>query len=188
MQIKKTALAALLSLTALGFGASAAPGHDHAAMGHGQPAQTEAPAAAAEAPPMMAGHGSHGQEGGMMCGSKGMKGGPKGMMSQFTPEQQALLTKAHEDFRAATAPLRQKLTSKGYEYKAALTAVPLDEQKLQTISKEISAVRSEIEQLRVNMDIQMAKAGIPMMEHGMPYAMGMGMGMHGEKGKKGCCQ
>ncbi|GKX55254.1 hypothetical protein SOASR030_13660 [Leminorella grimontii] len=190
MKLKKTAIAALLSLTAIGFGVTAAP-HDHAAMGLGQPAQTEAPAPSSDAQPMPGGHGMHGQQGGMMCGGKGMMGGHQGMMANLTPEQQALLKKAHDDFRTATAPLRQKLTSKGYEYKAALTAVPLDEQKLLAVSKEISAVRAEIEQQRVNMDILLAKAGIPMMEHGMPGGMGMGgmgMGMHGDMGKKGCCR
>lgn len=188
MQLKKTAIAAILSLTAIGFGATAAP-HDHAAMS--QPAQTEAPVP--DAQPMPGGHGMHGQQGGMMCGGKGMMGGHQGMMGNLTPEQQALVKKAHEDFRTATAPLRQKLTSKGYEYKAVLTAVPLDEQKLLAVSQEISAVRADIEQLRVNMDILLVKAGIPMMEHGMPGGMGMdgmgkGMGMHGDMGKKGCCR
>ncbi|WP_337261211.1 MULTISPECIES: periplasmic heavy metal sensor [unclassified Serratia (in: enterobacteria)] len=103
----------------------------------------------------------------------------QGYMSSLTPEQQATSQKAFAAFQLKTADLRQQMMSKQYEYQALLTSKPLDEQKALAISKEISALRDNLYQQRVELDMQLAKAGVPAMGH----RMGMGgAGMHGGRG------
>lgn len=101
-----------------------------------------------------------------------------GNRANLTPEQQAVSQKAYDEFQLKTADLRQQLMSKQYEYKALLTSKPLDEQKVLSVSKEITALRDNMYQQRVALDTDLAKAGIPMMGHGMG---GMG-GMHAGRG------
>ncbi|MBP1000147.1 periplasmic heavy metal sensor [Serratia fonticola] len=95
----------------------------------------------------------------------------------LTPEQQAVSQKAFDEFQLKTADLRQQLMSKQYEYQALLTSKPLDEQKVLAVSKEITALRDNLYQQRVALDTDLAKAGVPMMGHGMG-----GAGMHGGRG------
>lgn len=105
------------------------------------------------------------------------KGYQHGNRANLTPEQQAVSQKAFDEFQLKTADLRQQLMSKQYEYKALLTGKPLDEQKVLAVSKEITALRDNLYQQRVALDTDLAKAGVPMMGHGMG-----GAGMHGGRG------
>lgn len=103
----------------------------------------------------------------------------QGYMTSLTPEQQAISQKAFEAFQLKTADLRQQMMSKQYEYQALLTSKPLDEQKVLAVSKEITALRDNLYQQRVELDTQLAKAGVPAMGH----RMGMGgAAMHGGRG------
>ncbi|QBH95367.1 periplasmic heavy metal sensor [Limnobaculum zhutongyuii] len=169
MTLNKTAIAAVLSLAALtGFGGVAM-------------AQSEtAPQPVMNGQPMM--------------GHNGMKQGQgyhRGFMANLTPEQQATSQKIFNEFQTKSADLRQKMMSKNYEYKALLTSNPLDEQKVQAVSKEIDELRNALHQNRVAMDIEMAKAGMPMTGRHMGMGMGdhmggkgmhSGQGMHGGRG------
>lgn len=100
-----------------------------------------------------------------------------GNRANLTPEQQAVSQKAFDEFQLKTTDLRQQLMSKQYEYKALLTGKPLDEQKVLAVSKEITALRDNLYQQRVALDTDLAKAGVPMMGHGMG-----GAGMYGGRG------
>lgn len=100
-----------------------------------------------------------------------------GNRANLTPEQQAVSQKAFDEFQLKTADLRQQLMSKQYEYQALLTSKPLDEQKVLTVSKEVTALRDNLYQQRVALDTDLAKSGVPMMGHGMGAA-----GMHGGRG------
>ncbi|AHG21291.1 zinc resistance protein [Chania multitudinisentens RB-25] len=118
-----------------------------------------------------------------MANSQGMNQGMGyqhgGYMSNLTPEQQANSQKAFDEFQLKTADLRQQMMSKQYEYQALLTSKPLDEQKVLAVSKEITVLRDNLYQQRVELDTQLAKAGVPMMGHRMGEP-----GMHG--GGRGC--
>ncbi|MGF6192881.1 periplasmic heavy metal sensor [Serratia sp. 2723] len=100
-----------------------------------------------------------------------------GNRANLTPEQQAVSQKAFDEFQLKTADLRQQLMSKQYEYQTLLTGKPLDEQKVLAVSKEITALRDNLYQQRVALDTDLAKAGVPMMGHGMS-----GAGMNGGRG------
>ena len=143
MTFKKTVIAAVLSLTAIASGA----------------------AIAQNAGPMNAAPAANGQQMGMGGGYH--NGYHRGYMANLTQEQQAAAQKAHDEFQAKTADLRQKLVSKNYEYRALLTSNPVDDQKVQAVSKEIMELRDAIYQQRVALDTQLAKAGIPMMGNHM---------------------
>lgn len=107
-------------------------------------------------------NGNFGQR---MANPQGMMGYHHGYMANLTPEQQATSQKAFDAFQLKTADLRQQLMSKHYEYNALLTSKPLDEQKLQAVSKEISVLRENMYQQRVALDSELAKAGVPAMGH-----------------------
>ncbi|WP_127959647.1 periplasmic heavy metal sensor [Serratia microhaemolytica] len=107
---------------------------------------------------------------------------PMAVISSLTPEQRAASKQAFETFHQKSADIRQQLLSKKYEYKAVLTYKPFNEQKLLAVSKEISALRNELYQQRVALDIQLTKAGVPTFAHhsGMHHQRkmpGHGMGM-----------
>ncbi|AWH89309.1 periplasmic heavy metal sensor [Limnobaculum parvum] len=162
MTLNKTAIAAVFSLAALtGFGGVAM-------------AQNETvPQSGMNSQPVM-------EHSGMKQG----KGHHRSFMANLTPEQQATSQKIFNEFQTKSADLRQKMMSKNYEYKALLTSKPLDEQKVQAVSKEIDELRNVLHQNRVVMDIEMAKAGLPMT--GRHMGMGDDMGGKGMHGGRGC--
>ncbi len=153
MTLNKTALAAIISLSALlGFSGSAL-------------AQN--------------GMGGHMNGGMNYQNSQGMYHG--GAWFNLTPDQQAASQKVFDEFQTATADMRQQLLSKQYEYNALLTSKPVDDQKILAVSKEIQALRDGLYQQRVKMDTEFAKAGVPMM--GNHRGMGGNhMGMRGGRG------
>lgn len=162
MTLNKTAIAALISLAAL-TGFSGVASAENTTADSQQTTQG-----------MKNGHG------GMNHKNMGAQRG--GHMANMTPEQQAASQKAFDEFQTKTADLRKQMMSKNYEYKALLTAGTVDDKKIEAVSKEISALRDQIAEQRVQLDIQLAKAGIPMMGH---RGMGMG-GDHMGMGGKGC--
>lgn len=125
----------------------------------------------------LAQNGYHGNMGNAQGTHQGM-GYQHGNRANLTPEQQAVSQKAYDEFQLKTADLRQQLMSKQYEYRALMSGKPLDEQKVLAVSKEITALRDNLYQQRVALDTDLAKAGVPMMGHGMG---GTGMG-----GGRGC--
>ncbi|WP_111739122.1 periplasmic heavy metal sensor [Leminorella richardii] len=139
MTFKKTVIAAVISLTAIVSGAAMA---QNGGLMHSGPAVTNGQGM---------GHGGY----------------HRGYGANLTQEQQTTVQKAYDDFQTKTADLRQKMMSKNYEYRALLTSNPVDDQKVQAVGKEISALRDSIYQHRVELDTQLAKAGIPMMGRGM---------------------
>ena len=163
MTLNKTAIAAIISLAALtGFSGVASAQNT---MPAGQQAQST----------------NQGVDRGY---HKNMGRHQGGRMANLTAEQQATSQKAFDEFEAKTADLRKQMVSKNYEYKALLTAGTIDDKKVEAVSKEITALRDQIAEQRVQLDIQLAKAGIPMMGHrGMGNHMGMnGNGMSGGRG------
>ena len=177
MTLNKTAIAAIISLAALtGFSGVASAQNT---MPAGQQAQSTNQG-------MDNGyHMNNARHQGMDNGyHKNMSRHQGGRMANLTPEQQATTQKAFDEFEAKTADLRKQMVSKNYEYKALLTAGTVDDKKVEAVSKEITALRDQIAEQRVQLDIQLAKAGIPMMGHrGMGNHMGMnGNGMSGGRG------
>ncbi|CAI1666307.1 periplasmic heavy metal sensor [Serratia fonticola] len=124
----------------------------------------------------LAQNGYHANMGNAQGTHQGM-GYQHGNRANLTPEQQAVSQKAFDEFQSKTADLRQQLMSKQYEYQALLTSKPMDEQKVLAVSKEVTALRDNLYQQRVALDTDLAKAGVPMMGHGMG-----GAGMHGGRG------
>lgn len=162
MTMNKTAVTAIISLALLvGFGGSAIARSDMAA---------------------------HMNGGNMGAGNAQTMHARGGQMSNLTTEQQAARQKAFDQFQTSTADLRQQMMSKRYEYKALLTSKPVDEQKVAAVGKEIGALQDRMNQSRVEMDIQLAKAGVPMMGgHGSMKNHGsQGNGHSGMHSGKGC--
>ncbi|WP_159565980.1 periplasmic heavy metal sensor [Budvicia diplopodorum] len=164
MNLNKTAIAAVISFAALTGFSSVATSAQHTA--------TDAQQTMPVTQGMDHGNGEmNHQNGGKHHGGK---------MANMTPEQQAASKKAHDEFVTNTADLRKQMMSKNYEYKALLTASTVDDAKIGAVSKEIAALHDRIAEQRTQLDIQLAKAGVPMMEH---------RGMGGDRmamGGKGC--
>lgn len=162
MTLNKTAIAAIISLAALTGFSGVASAEDTTA--NSQQATQG----------MNYGHGG--------MNHKNMGNHRGGRMANMTAEQQAASQKAFDEFQTKTADLRKQMISKNYEYKALLTAGTVDDKKIEAVSKEISALRDQIAEQRVQLDIQLAKAGVPMTGH---RGMGMG-GDHMGMGGRGC--
>lgn len=166
MTLNKTAVAAIISLAALTGFSGMAVAQNGNGMGPQNTGFNGAPCMYNNGPGMNKGANFH-----------------RGYMANLTAEQQAAAQKAFTDFRTKTADLHQQLMSKNYEYKALLTSKTVDEQKIQAVSKEISALRDNLYQQRVALDVQLAKDGIPAMGNRMGMGgHGKGMHMHGGRG------
>lgn len=111
--------------------------------------------------------------------------------SGLSPEKQAVAQKIYADYNAATASLRQQLTSKQYELDAQLVSATPDDKKVQALTKEVSDLRAKLFEAQVNLQSRLTKEGVPsgnmggmgMMGAGMMSGMGCGMmGGHGMMG------
>ncbi len=109
----------------------------------------------------------------------------KGM--PLTPEKQAVVDKATDNFTAATADLKRQVFAKESALNAELYGDKTDDKKVEALVEEINALHGRIYTEKVKMRKFMAKEGvIPGMGHGMmgggcPMMNGGGM-KHGGMG------
>ena len=106
-----------------------------------------------------------------------------GMMS-LSPEKQAIVKKLHEDFRNNTKATRQELISKRHELDAQLYSANPDENRIQSLIREISDLRAKLYSARITLKGKLIKEGV-MLEH-KGHGMGRGAGCDGMgKGRGG---
>ncbi|GAB6111585.1 periplasmic heavy metal sensor [Desulfomicrobium salsuginis] len=98
-----------------------------------------------------------------------------GNTANLTPEKQAVVDKAHDDFTAATADLKRQIFAKESALDAEIYGDKTDDKKVEALVAEINALNGKIYAERVKLQKTLAKEGI------LP---GMGHGMMGGKG--GC--
>lgn len=111
-----------------------------------------------------------------------------GKGADLTPEKQAVVDKAHDDFAAATADLKRQIFAKESALNAELYGDKTDDKKVEALVGEINALNGKIYAEKVKMQKIMAKEGVmPGMGHGMmggggcPMMSGGGM-KHGGMG------
>lgn len=101
-----------------------------------------------------------------------------GKAPDLTPEKQAIVDKAHDDYASATAGLKKQIFAKESALNAELYADKADDTKITALVGEINALYGKIYAEKVTMQRVLAKEGI------LPD-MGKGMG-HGMMGGGGC--
>jgi len=114
-----------------------------------------------------------------------------GKGADLTPEKQAVVDKAHDDFAAATADLKRLIFAKESALNAELYGEKADDKKVEALIGEINALNGKIYAEKVKMQKIMAKEGVmPGMGHGMmggggcPMMSGGGMKHGGMGGMK----
>ncbi len=114
-----------------------------------------------------------------------------GKGAELTPEKQAVVDKAHDDFAAATADLKKQIFAKESALNAELYGDKTDDKKVEALVGEINALHGKIYSEKVKMQKIMAKEGVmPGMGHGMmggggcPMMSGGGMKHGGMGGMK----
>ena len=113
-----------------------------------------------------------------------------GKGADLTPEKQAVVDKAHDDFAAATADLKKQIFAKESALNAELYGDKTDDKKVEALVGEINALHGKIYAEKVKMQKIMAKEGVmPGMGHGMmgggcPMMSGGGMKHGGMGGMK----
>ncbi len=91
-----------------------------------------------------------------------------GKGAELTPEKQAVVDKAHDDFAAATVDLKRQIFAKESALNAELYGDKTDDKKVEALVGEINALHGKIYAEKVRMQKIMAKEGImPGMGHGM---------------------
>lgn len=118
-----------------------------------------------------------------------------GKAADLTPEKQAVVDKAHDDFAAATADLKKQIFARESALNAELYGDKTDDKKVEALIAEINALNGKIYAEKIKMQKVLAKEGVmppmghgmmggggcPMMSVGMKHGM-MGGGMkHGQK-------
>ena len=106
-------------------------------------------------------------------------------MASLSPEKQELAQKLYEDFYKSTEAVRQELVSKRHELGAQMYNAKPDENKIQSLAKEISDLRAKLYSARVSLKGRLIKEGIPFGHGGDGPGMGRGRGYCGGAG--GCC-
>ena len=113
-----------------------------------------------------------------------------GKGAELTPEKQAVVDKAHDDFAAATADLKRQIFAKESALNAELYGDKTDDKTVDALVVEINALHGKIYAEKVKMQKIMAKEGVmPGMGHGMmgggcPMMSGGGMKHGGMGGMK----
>ena len=91
-----------------------------------------------------------------------------GNTENLTPEQQAVVSKAHDDFAAATADLKRLIFAKESALDAELYGNNTDDKKVEALVGEINALNGEVYAEKVRLRKTLAKEGImPGMGHDM---------------------
>lgn len=129
--------------------------------------------------------GFHGTTGAQPMGPGMMGGYGYGYgYHSLSPEKQAKAQQIYADYYAKTITLRQQILSKQSELNALIYSGKDDEKKIQSLTKEISDLRSKIFESQVALQRQLAKEDLPSMG-GMggygpmgPGMMGPGFGMY----------
>jgi zinc resistance-associated protein len=94
-------------------------------------------------------------------------------MMRLSPEKQAIVRKLHEDFYNSTKATRQELISKRHELDAQLYSAKPDENKIQTLTKEISELRATLYNARISLKGKLIKEDVAL---GHGYGKGHGVG------------
>ena len=111
-------------------------------------------------------------------------------MGALSPEKQAAVEKAHDEFAAATADLKKQIFAKESALNAEIFGEKTDEKKVASLVSEINELNSKVYAEQVKLHKKMAQEGIvPEPGHGKKSGMGCPMmsgdGMkHGMMGKK----
>ena len=111
-----------------------------------------------------------------------------GNTANLTSEKQAVVSKAHDDFAAATADLKRRIFAKESALDAELYGDNTDDKKVEALVGEINTLNGKVYAEKVRLRKTLAKEGImPGMDHGMMGGKGgcqmMGGGMqHGAMG------
>lgn len=120
---------------------------------------------------------------GPMGGGSGF-GGPMAGGPALTQEQQAKAQQIYADQYAAMSSVRQEMITKQAELRVQMVSATPDTAKIETLSKEIGALRGKMLASRTDMVAKLTKEGIP--TGGMRAAgMGGGRGGHGGHGRGG---
>lgn len=110
-------------------------------------------------------------------------------MAAMSPEKQAVVEKAHEEFGAATAELKKQIFAKESALNAEIYGEKTDEKKVTALVSEINELNAKVYAEQVKLSRKMAQEGIvPEPGHGKKSGMScpmMGEGgmKHGMKGK-----
>lgn len=104
-----------------------------------------------------------------------------GKAAHLTPENQAVVEKAHDDFAVATTDLKRQIFAKESALNAELYGDKADDKKVEELVAEINTLHGKIYSEKVKLRRVMAKEGIlPGKGHGMMG--GDGCSMMGEGG------
>jgi zinc resistance-associated protein len=111
----------------------------------------------------------------------------------LTDNQKAELDKLHQQFVDDTAKMREEIWNKSAELNTALNAADPDAKKVRTLQREISALKAEMSEQRVNFELEARKIapnarsgrGSSKGYYGHGYGMGRHHGPHGHYGQYG---
>jgi len=110
-----------------------------------------------------------------LAGSASAQGQGKGM-GALSPEKQAIVEKAHEEFATATSNLKKQIFAKESALNAEIYGDTADEKKIETLVSEINALNAKVYAEQVTLHRKMAKEGItPEPGHGKKSGMGCPM-------------
>ncbi|UTF49784.1 periplasmic heavy metal sensor [Desulfomicrobium sp. ZS1] len=110
-----------------------------------------------------------------LAGFASAQGLGKGM-SALSPEKQAIVEKAHEEFATATADLKKQIFAKESALNAQIYGDTADEKKIEALVSEINALNARVYAEQVTLHRKMAKEGItPEPQHGKMSGMGCPM-------------
>jgi zinc resistance-associated protein len=97
-------------------------------------------------------------------------------MGALSPEKQAVVEKAHEEFATVTANLKKQVFAKESALDAEIYDEKTDEKKVEALVLEINALNAKIYAEQVKLSRKMAQEGIvPEPGHGKKSAMGCPM-------------
>lgn len=97
-------------------------------------------------------------------------------MGALSPEKQAVVEKAHEDFASATADLKKQIFAKESALNAEIYGEKTDEKNVEALVLEINALNAKIYAEQIKLSRTMAQEGIvPEPGHGKKSGMGCPM-------------
>ena len=106
-------------------------------------------------------------------------------MTAVSPEKRAIAGKLYDDFHNSTLAARQDLLAKRRELDAQIYSAQYDEQKVQSLAKEIADLRAKLYSARVALKDALIKEGIAFGHSSYGPGMGCGSGCCGSGGGYG---
>ncbi|MBW2341164.1 MAG: periplasmic heavy metal sensor [Deltaproteobacteria bacterium] len=109
----------------------------------------------------------------------------------LTEEQRGQLDKLRQEFRDENAQLRDKIRAKSAEIKVLLNSSNPDPEKASALQKEISDLRTQMDQSRLNLQLEERKIAPELRlgkGYGRSYGAGMGYGQHMRGYDRGRCR